>query len=600
MAASLLDAVRGRPFLFVVGKGGVGKTTAAASLALGLADRGERTHLISTDPAHSLADFFDQPLGGPPRPSVCSDLLLLEEFDAAAYARAWAADAGPQLLELIEGGTWLRTAEAGEFLDLSVPGVDEIMGAFRLVDLADGGRTIVVDTAPTGHTLRLLDAGDVIVGWTVALRAMADKAAVVASSLTGTRARLSAEALLDRVEAAVDAFRERVLANAGFVVVHRGGMVVQAETRRLLDGLRSRGLHVAAAVATGEAPRLDAAPTFAAPLLDVRTGCAGARAWVAAVRVAGGAASGDTVTAAAVPGPAPGDAREWLRSLPQRWLLFAGKGGVGKSTCATAAALGLARTRRVLLCSTDPAGSLADLLEVPVPPAGVVLAPALRVLQIDAPARLAALRERYREEVREVFARVGLDAALRMDREVIERLWNLAPPGIDEVIALVELTDALDRDETLVLDPAPTGHFLRLVGMPRLARDWTRALMRVFQKLGAASLDGTVEGLIRFSKRLKQLELELKDPAAAGVVLVTLPEPMVRAGTARLRARLDDAGVPVLVTVVNRLAPRPAGAPASPGAGAFAGVVIAAPDMDPPPVGRAALHRFLETWRILS
>jgi arsenite-transporting ATPase len=285
-----------------------------------------------------------------------------------------------------------------------------------------------------------------------------------------------------------------------------------------------------------------------------------------------------------------------LRSLTQRWLLFAGKGGVGKSTCAAAAALGLARTRRVLLCGTDPAGSLADLLEVPVPAEGVVLAPSLRVLQIDAPARLAALRERYREEVREVFARVGLDAALRMDREVIERLWNLAPPGIDEVIALIELTDALDRDETLVIDPAPTGHFLRLLEMPGLARDWTRALMRVFQQLRAASLDGTVEGLIRFSKRLKQLELELKDPAAAGVVLVTLPEPMVRAGTARLRARLGDAGVSVVATVMNRLAPRPA----APEADAFAGVVIAAPDLDPPPVGRAALYRFLETWRIVS
>jgi arsenite-transporting ATPase len=596
MAASLLDAVRGHPFLFVVGKGGVGKTTAAASVALGLADHGERTHLISTDPAHSLADFFGQPVGGAPRPSACCELLLLEEFDAGTYAREWAAAAGPQLLELIEGGTYLRAAEAGEFLDLSVPGVDEIMAAFRLTDLVSGGHTVVVDTAPMGHTLRLLDSGDVIDGWTVALRAMADKAAVVASSLTGMHARLSAEALLDRVEAAVRAFREHVLARASFLIVHRGGLVVQAETRRLLEALQVRRLHVGAAVATGAGAPLAGPPAFVAPLLDAPTGCAGARAWVGAVRAAGGAVAGDASAGAAVADAAAGDAREWLLSLTQRWLLFAGKGGVGKSTCAAAAAIGLARTRRVLLCSTDPAGSLADLLEMPVPAEGVVLAPSLRVLQIDAPARLAALRERYREEVREVFARVGLDAALRMDRAVIERLWNLAPPGIDEVVALIELTDALDRGETLVLDPAPTGHFLRLLRMPGLARDWTRALMRVFQQLRAPGLDETVDGLIRFSKRLKQLELELKDPAAAGVVLVTLSEPMVRAGTARLRARLGDAGVSVLATIVNRVAPQP---PAVPAGGALAGVVIAAPDLVPPPVGRAALHRFLDTWRIL-
>ncbi|HEX9108090.1 MAG TPA: ArsA family ATPase, partial [Longimicrobiales bacterium] len=171
MLPALAALLRGSPrrFLFVVGKGGVGKTTAAAAVALHLADAGRPTHLVSTDPAHSVGDVFGVQLPAHPIPSPCTDRLTLEELDARAYARAWSGRVAGPIAELVERGTYLDADDAHALTGLSLPGVDEVMGALRLVELAEGNADrIVVDTAPTGHALRLLDAGALIDGWAAA------------------------------------------------------------------------------------------------------------------------------------------------------------------------------------------------------------------------------------------------------------------------------------------------------------------------------------------------------------------------------------------------------------------------------------------------
>src|SRR5688500_3845321 len=128
MSEPLLARLSSR-IILVVGKGGVGKTTAAGAIALALADRSERTHLISTDPAHSLTDLFES------QASPCSDRLTVEEFDARAYADRWFARIQPALVTLIERGSYLDEVDARSVLDLSLPGIDEVMAALRLVDL---------------------------------------------------------------------------------------------------------------------------------------------------------------------------------------------------------------------------------------------------------------------------------------------------------------------------------------------------------------------------------------------------------------------------------------------------------------------------------
>ena len=224
--ALLRAAVADAPFVFVVGKGGVGKTTTAAALALELVDDGLPVHLISTDPAHSLRDVL-----GADVPA----LLIIDEFNASTYAAVWLDHARGALTEIIEHGTYLDRDDVAAFTRLALPGIDELMAAMRLVDLAGSAR-VVVDTAPTGHTMRLLDAANTHEGVARALRAMADKAAVVASSFAGRAVRLRAETLIDELETYARRYGHDVLQPAAFrdgrAHRHAGGSGDAATARR--------------------------------------------------------------------------------------------------------------------------------------------------------------------------------------------------------------------------------------------------------------------------------------------------------------------------------------------------------------------------------
>jgi arsenite/tail-anchored protein-transporting ATPase len=660
----LRQAVGEAPYIFVVGKGGVGKSTAAGALALELADAGIATHLISTDPAHSVADLFEQEVSGV-TPCRCAPLLLLEELAAQARADAWLDHALAPVAELIERGSYLDDEDVAGFTRLALPGLDELMGLLRLTELAAGDRRVVVDTAPTGHTLRLLDAAAMYRGTARALRAMAEKAAAVGSAFARRPVRLAAEAIIDEMEAYASGFTDDVLRSAAFVVATRPGTVVAAETVRLSAALARRGLQVAATISIRSDDAQPAAGRasgvrLVVPRLRHPRGCDGLRAWRDALCAddtagAAGAAEPGAQAGRAVGGvpahdapahdapahdalahdapardepareepthaaprrvappaprgarqwleadapPAPRGARQWLEAdAPPRLLLFAGKGGVGKSTCAAAAALALARTRAVLLCSTDPAGSLADVFGTDVLAAGRA-APRLRVLQVDAAEQLERLRAAYRDDALAALEQLGLSQAAVLDRRVIEAVWDLAPPGIDEFAALAALLDAAESHEAVVLDTAPTGHFLRLLTLPGVALDWLRQLMRIVVKYRVAGAAGeVVEALVRTSRELRALERLIRDGSAAGVIVVTLPEPLVAAETQRLIGALADAAVPVAAVLVNRSPALHADADVSDVAAA---VRLHAPALAAPPVGAAALHDFVDTWRIVA
>src|SRR5688500_723812 len=254
-------------FVFVVGKGGVGKTTTAGAIALALADDNQSTRLISTDPAHSISDLFNR--------ENCSSNLTLEEFDARTYADRFFAELRAPLIELIERGTYLDAADAASFLDLSIPGIDEVMGALRLVELYESdARRVVVDTAPTGHTVRLLESGAIIDSWVDEGRAMAEKAGGVSAALVGRAVPLRTVPLLDEWRAAAQRFNTHVIGNSSAVVVTRAGEVVHAETLRLMDELQQHGMRVAATIAVA-----DGDADFTVEWYSNALGCAGLREW---------------------------------------------------------------------------------------------------------------------------------------------------------------------------------------------------------------------------------------------------------------------------------------------------------------------------------
>jgi arsenite-transporting ATPase len=181
------------------------------------------------------------------------------------------------------------------------------------------------------------------------------------------------------------------------------------------------------------------------------------------------------------------------------------------------------------------------------------------------------------------------------DRAIARDLLSLAPPGVDEVYALSLISDALfeNRYACVVVDPAPTGHLLRLLEMPQLALAWTHQLMRLMLKYkDVAGLGETAAELLQFSRDLRGVDALVHDPARCGLVLVALDEPVVRAETGRLASEARARGVAITGLVMNRArhaAPLPA-----------AGVAVhfEAPPLDAAgaPIGIDALARWEESW----
>ncbi|MGH9273953.1 MAG: ArsA family ATPase, partial [Acidimicrobiales bacterium] len=145
--------------LLFTGKGGVGKTTVAAATALRCADAGLRTVVLSTDPAHSLSDAFDLPLG--PLASPVTDSLWGQQLDAQERMEESWHD--------IQG--WLREVFAWAGVDgleaeeLSViPGLDEVFALADIKQYAESGEwdVVVVDCAPTAETIRFLSLPDIL------------------------------------------------------------------------------------------------------------------------------------------------------------------------------------------------------------------------------------------------------------------------------------------------------------------------------------------------------------------------------------------------------------------------------------------------------
>ncbi|MBW3553575.1 MAG: hypothetical protein KY466_08695 [Gemmatimonadetes bacterium] len=593
MIARLLDLLE-RPVTFVVGKGGVGKTTTAGGIALALADRGDEVRLLSTDPAHSLGDLFGAPADGP---SPCTPRLILEELDAEGHARRRLHVLEPALAELIDRGTYLDPQDAASLLEGSLPGLDEIGGALRIQEILGEPGRLVVDTAPTGHMLRMLDAPSVVDGWVRVFRAMAAKADTVASALVGRAVRLTGEDALDELADTAAAFADGAR-DADFVIVTGPGEVVRAETARLREALTSRGCRVAATVA---ARRPGAEADLILSFQPGLSGCDALRSWIdgtgtgtageargrgegagrAAPTEAGKRGAGDGGTA-----PTGRRSISLADILDRELVVFAGKGGVGKTTCAAAAAVLLAERGPVLLAGADPAGSLHDVL--PDPPDGV------EIRELDAEREMERFRDLYRGEVERAFEAVGLDRTARMDRDIVESLWGLAPPGIDEVVAVARLAETEDGEpRRTVLDTAPTGHFVRLLAMPDLAGDWVRRLLRLLLKYRAlGGLDSPAESLVRFARRLRALQERLSDPSRTAILIVTLDEPLVQAETRRLLQRLDRHGLAAAAVVVNRT--RRGGA-WSPEDDAPAPPVFRAPEVEEP-VGASRLRSLVEAW----
>ncbi len=170
-----LTELLSRPVQFIMfgGKGGVGKTSMSAATALRFADEyanqraNKKILIFTTDPAPSLADSFDQPIGSEPTAIAGATNLFAMEIDAKKVLKEFKAEYGAEILDILDKGTYLSNEETKDIFSLDIPGLDEVMGLKKIMDFMASKEygLYIVDTAPTGHTLRLLSLPELLDDW---------------------------------------------------------------------------------------------------------------------------------------------------------------------------------------------------------------------------------------------------------------------------------------------------------------------------------------------------------------------------------------------------------------------------------------------------
>jgi arsenite-transporting ATPase len=622
---------------------------------------GNRTLVISTDPAPSLGDALSRSLAAAPRRiPLRRGLLDAVEIDAPRALERWLSKRRDAFERIALRGTWLDRDDVSRLLRLSLPGIDELAALFEIARLARTRRydLIVVDTAPTGHTLRMLTMPESLRGLARVFDQMQAKHRVMVEALRGGWVPDADDALIgeiDREGRDLQALlRDPALVHVSWVTLPES-MAIE-ETADAAAALSSEGIPLRDVIVNRLTPPPERrcgwcdgrrvlerralvamqARVPGVPLIGIAAraaeprgprALAGIGAEIAAGKpaVSDGRSSGKATWRASAPEAPNADILPLIAGDDTRLILFGGKGGVGKTTCAAAAALGVAsagRGRRVLLLSTDPAHSLADVFGAPIADSATTIRggpPNLEVREIDAARAFRAVRDRYAAAIDSLFDRltrqnsaggVGLDVG--HDRQVMHGLIDLAPPGIDELAAVIDVTDTIDSSATgiVVMDTAPSGHALRLLEMPALVQDWTKALMSILLKyqpvVGVGEL-GAV--LLKLSQGLGRLRALLVDSRRTSFVVVTRAAALPRAETQRLMQRLHGMHIHVPVAIVNAV-----GRGTCARCRAAAAVeqrevtrlqhgmprqtpVVIAPAELPPPHGPAALARWQRTWR---
>jgi arsenite/tail-anchored protein-transporting ATPase len=537
--AGALDELSSRRVVLFGGKGGVGKTTVSTAAALHYT-RTRPTILFTTDPASNLQDLLGT-----------QTALRVEELDAQALYARFLATHLEAFLEIGDRGTYLDREELRRLLELAMPGADELMAWMHIGELAEENpdSLIVVDTAPTGHTLRMLSSSEHFHQLALALDAMQEKHRTMVRQFTRRDIHDAMDAFIEDFEQRAE--RRRALltdpARAAFVPVTLEEPLVVEQTIRLIEEVREIDVpFVVLNRARGDVPA-GLAPWR---VLEAARSCVPLdtpdrlRDWVET-----GASQPVVVPEERVRAPSAGS----VDVFPI--MFFAGKGGVGKTSCSASVALQLAERhpdKKYVALSVDPAHSLRELF------AGLNAPPNLSVETVDTKAKWRQFHETFAGKIDEaVDALTPRGLSVAHDTEAMQRLIEIAPPGADELFAITRLADLI-ADASLagvIVDTAPTGHFLRLLDLPREAGEWVREFMRILLRYRDLIPAGSLgEELVRASRALKELDATLHSKRTA-VFVVTRPERIVLAETERLVDNLRGRGIRVGGVIANYVTP---------------------------------------------
>lgn len=507
-------------YSFFTGKGGVGKTSIACATAVGLADLGKKILLISTDPASNLQDVFGQELNGHGTDISEVPGLVVVNLDpekaAAEYRESVISPYRGKLPESVirnmeeqlSGSCTVEIAAFNEFSDFITDEAKQ-----REYD------HIIFDTAPTGHTLRMLQLPS---AWSTFISESTHGASCL-GQLSGLEERkgiykqavstLSDEKVTSLVlvarpdlaplkEAARSSHELNLLGIKNQILIINGVLQHSDDNdnvTRLLSERQNSALH-------NIPEELKDYPMYSVPLRSYN---------LSNIENIRKMLSSDNIIPEGDYKPLEGeknldDLVDDLFSSGKRVIFTMGKGGVGKTTIATNIALKLKeRGAKVHLTTTDPANHLNYDLAIKAE---------IDISKIDE----AEVLEAYKNEVR---AKARENKMTAEDMEYIEE--DLRSPCTQEIAVFKAFADIVEKADTeiVVIDTAPTGHTLLLL-------DATQSYHKEVERT-QGEITGAVANLLP----------RLRNPKKTEVVIVTLPETTPVFEAERLQQDLHRAGI---------------------------------------------------------
>ena len=528
------DAATTTRFLFFTGKGGVGKTSLSCATALKLAEAGKRVLLVSTDPASNLDEVLETKLTNQPKAIAGApglDALNINPVEAAAAYRERLI--GPMRGLLPEAALRSMEEQLSGSCTVEIAAFDEFSGLIGNPETAKGYDHVIFDTAPTGHTLRLMSLAkawdqflDKNTSGTSCLGPLAglEKQRVIYEATVNMLADASATTLVlvSRPQGAALREAERTSKELRSIGVGNQCLVINGtfETICPVDptsqAMQQRGL--SALVEAAEF--ISSMNSFVVPLRPINIlGIDGLRLLLSH-ELQGQCIKPDQDGWTA---PAMESLEDLVASIEQQGsgvIMTMGKGGVGKTTVAAAIAVMLARRgHSVHLSTTDPAAHVAQTLHGKVE--------GLTLSKIDPAAETAA----YQGEVM-------LAQGATMDeagRALLEE--DLRSPCTEEIAVFRAFAREVGKgaNRFVVLDTAPTGHTLLLL-------DASEAYQRELERQARSTQPEEV---------LKLLE-RLRDPKFTRILLVTLPEATPVHEAAALQEDLRRARIEPFAWVINQ------------------------------------------------
>lgn len=553
-------------FLFFSGKGGVGKTTMSCATAIHYAKEGKKTLIITTDPASNLADDFEQSIGHKITPIANVKNLSAMELDPDKAT----AEYKEKTLAPLRG---LIPLESFKVLEeqLNSPCTAEMASFDRFTDFVQDGQfeIVIFDTAPTGHTLRLLELP---VEWSGVIEKAAKDGGGGQTCIGPAAALAESKTKFDR---AISAMRDPKTTT--FVSVLRPEATPIYEAKRSITELNKLGINSQEIIINGVYPPeacdnpfmisrfmkqqqflRTIKEEFKVPAKVIELGSEEIKGTVQLIVIAQKLFDRPTLLSKYVFKKISGgkatvtngyaQPNESIKKLltpssgHKRIIFFAGKGGVGKTSVSAATALWTAHAGyKTLLLTTDPASHLKQVFDQDITDKPTLLKGEknLWFTHIDAKKAVEEYKENILKEARKKYD----------EKRILAIEEELNSPCTEEMATFEKFIEfvTLKGFEVIIFDTAPTGHTLRLLELPV---EWNKQLeIKTFTTTGETDVDKVTKS------RFKEVIDLLQDPDKTTFSFVMYPESTPIEEASRAMDELLSISVPTSLIIANMVLP---------------------------------------------